>query len=172
MHAEAKICTHICANPSSPRRASLDIRVDAQAFLRKAVPYVAEVLTAGKDLVRLNDRITRVKEARTTLVYLHGIQHELGDERISVLRNKWSWYVRRTGLWCAVEVTKRNCAIFKRSWREERLDKAVLRNQSLGNNPEHLCQDFTDRVNTPVLRLIKRLVRGRVDSFVLYSSQN
>ncbi|SRR6266702_2509667 len=163
------ICTHICANPSSPWRASLDCSVNTQPFLRKAQPQIAEVLPACEDLVRLNDSIARVKETRTTLLQLHAIQDELHNKRISVLRDKWLWYVRLGELGCTVEVTKRNRAIFERKWREERLDEAVLRNQPLGDDPEYLCPDLTDRVDPPVLGLIECLVRGRIDRFVLHN---
>src|ERR1700677_951287 len=105
------ICvTHICANTSSPRRATLNFSVNTQTFLRKAMPDIAEVLSAREDLVRLDDRIARVKETRTTLLQLHAIQHELYNERISVLRNKWPWDVGGGKLRHAVEVTERNCA--------------------------------------------------------------
>lgn len=122
------ICTHICANPSTPGRASLNGSVNTQPFLCKAQPQIAEVLPACEDLVRLDDRIARVKEARTTLLHLHAVQHELHDKRISVLRDKWLWYIRRGELWHTVEVTERDCAIFERKRREERLNEAVLHN--------------------------------------------
>lgn len=113
------ICTHICANSSSPRRATLDISVDTQTFLRKAVPYITEVLPASEDLVRLDDRIARVKETGTTLLQFHGVHYELYNERISVLRNKWLWCVRGRELRYAVEITERNRAIFeRRRWEE------------------------------------------------------
>jgi uncharacterized protein YecE (DUF72 family) len=131
------------------------------------VPNIAEVLAACEDLVRLDDSIARVKEARTTLLQLHGVQHELYDERISVLRYKWPWYVRGCELRHAVEVTERNRAVFERGGWEERLREAVLLDQALGNNPENLSPHFADGVNAPVLGPIERLVRGRIDRFVL-----
>lgn len=135
------------------------------------MPDIAEVLSAREDLVRLDDRIARVKETRTTLLQFHAIQHKLYNERISVLRNKWPWDVRGGELRHAVEVTERNRAIFERRRWEERLDEAVLLNQSLGNDPEDLCPDFTDSVNPPVLGPIERLVRGRIDRLILQSGQ-
>lgn len=167
----AMICTHICANSSSPRRATLNISVDTQTFLGKAVPYVTEVLPACEDLIRLDDRIARVKETGTTRLQFHGVQHELYNERISVLRNKWPWSVRGRELRHAVEVTERNRAIFERSRWEEGLDEAVLLNQALGNNPKNLRPDLADSVNPPVLGPIERLVRGRINRIILKSGQ-
>lgn len=164
-------CTHICANPSSPRRATLNCSVNTQSLLRKAQPQFAEVLPAGEHLVRLYDRIARIKETRTTLLQLHAVQHKLHNERISVFRDEWLWYVRGGELWYTVEITEGNGAIFERRRWEKRFNEAVLRNQTLGNNPKHLCPDFTDSVNPPVLGLIERLVRRRIDRIVLRSGQ-
>ena len=84
-----------------------------------------------------------------------------------MLRDKRPWYVPGGKLWHAVEIADRNCAIFERKRREERLNEAMLRNQPLGNDPEYLCPDLTDSVNPPVLGLIERLVCGWVDSCIL-----
>jgi hypothetical protein len=43
----------------------------------------------------------------------------------------------------------------------------VLLDEALGDDPKHLCPDFTDSVDTEVSRLVKGLVGRGVDGLVL-----
>jgi len=90
----AKVVTHVCADSSSPRSTSLDRRVHPQAFLRKAQPQITEVLSTCQDLVGLDNRVTGFEETRAALLQLHGIQNELNDQRIAVLRHEWLGSIR------------------------------------------------------------------------------
>ena len=68
--------THILADTSSPRSASLNRRVRSQSFLRKSQPQFTGILAARQHLVGLDNGITGLKEARPALLQLQSIEHK------------------------------------------------------------------------------------------------
>jgi hypothetical protein len=67
----------------------------------------------------------------------------------------------------AIEVSFRNGPVGQwRRW-EQVFGIAVLDDQALADNPQNLGPNLANGVDTPVPRLVKRLVRGRVDGLVL-----
>jgi hypothetical protein len=89
-----------------------------------------------------------------------------------VLRHELLGRISRRRLGRAVEVADGDRAILEGKGREERLGEAMLLDQSLTDDPKDLCPDFADCVDTPVPGLVECLVRGRVDGFILRSSQH
>jgi hypothetical protein len=57
-----------------------------------------------------------------------------------------------------IEISLRNSPVLKRLGRVERVGVSMNGDETLVDNPEHLGPDFTDGVDTPVLRLIEGLV--------------
>lgn len=88
-----------------------------------------------------------------------------------MLRHELLGRIGRRRLGRAVKVADRDRAILEGKGREERLGETMLLDQPLTNDPKDLCPDFADGVNSPVPGLVECLVRGRVDGFVLWSSQ-
>jgi hypothetical protein len=89
-----------------------------------------------------------------------------------VLRHELTCRARQKRLRRTVEVTKRDTAVFEGKRWEERLDETVLSDQSLRNDPKNLCPDLTNRVDSPVPRLVECLVRGRINGIVLRRSKS
>jgi hypothetical protein len=166
-----KAATHVCADSSSPRSTSLNLRIYPEALLRESQPKIAEILATRQDLIGLDDGIAGLEEAGTALLELHRIHYELNNQRISVLRHKLLWSIGRRRLGHTVKVADGNRAVFEGKRREERLDKAMLFDQPLRNNPKYLCPDLADCVNSPVSGLVECLVRGWIDGIVLRGGQ-
>jgi hypothetical protein len=83
----------------------------------------------------------------------------LGDKRLALARcGIFSW---------AVEITLGDGAIGQGLRREQALREAVFGDQLVGEDPEHLSPHLANGVDTPVPRLVERLVSGGVDSVVL-----
>lgn len=84
-----------------------------------------------------------------------------------MFRHKLPWRARRRRIRHTVEIADWDCAIFERKWWEKRLSEAVLLDQPVSNDPEDLCPHLANRVNSPVSRLVKCLVRGGINAFIL-----
>jgi hypothetical protein len=78
----------------------------------------------------------------------------LGNERL----------LARTG---AIEISLRDSPVSAGGRREEVVREAVLLDEPLRDDPEHLRPDLADGVDTEVSRLVEGLVRRRVDGLVL-----
>ncbi len=84
-----------------------------------------------------------------------------------MLRHEWLRLAVREVLLLAVEIAFGDGAVLERLRREEIVDEAVLLDEALGDDPEQLRPNFTDRVDTPVAGLVEGLVGRRIDGLVL-----
>lgn len=162
------IKSHVGANSSAPWRTAINTSILTQTTLRKANPEIAEVLTAGEDLVGLDDRITSVEERRHALLELHAIKHELDNERVAVLGYKRTAVAEPVELRGLIEIAFGDRAVFESQRREERVSVAVFVDEPLGDDPEYLCPNLADGMYTPVARFVQCLIRRRVNSLVLF----
>ena len=103
--------THILADTSSPRSASLNRRVRSQSFLRKSQPQFTGILAARQHLVGLDNGITGLKGARPALLQLHSIEHK-PHQGVTVFRHKLTCRACQKRLRETVEVTE-DTAVFE-----------------------------------------------------------
>jgi hypothetical protein len=68
--------THVGPESSTPRCTAINSSIRSKSPLGEAQPQFTEVLTAGEELVSLNDGIASVEERGTTLLELHSVQYE------------------------------------------------------------------------------------------------
>ena len=130
------------------------------------MPELAEVLTPGERLVGSDDGITCVEERRAAWLKLHAVEDELDDKGVAVLGDERLGIALRIVLACPVEVALGDRTILKGLGREEVVDEAVLLDQALRDDPQHLRPDLANGVHAPVTGLVKCLVGRWVDSLV------
>jgi len=152
----------ISADTSTPRCRANDGSRRAHAAIREPAPQLTCVLSAGEELVSLDDGITRVEERRATRLELHPVNDELQQQRVSMLGDQRACRVRSL----LVEIAEGNGAVLECGGREECSGEPVLGDELLLDDPEDLGPDFTDGVNTPVTSSVEDLVSRRVDSRV------
>jgi hypothetical protein len=66
-----------------------------------------------------------------------------------------------------IEVTLWYGSVLEGCRREQCVGIAVLVDELLRHDPEDLCPNFTNGVDTPVTRLVKGLVRRRINGLIL-----
>jgi hypothetical protein len=155
------------SDSSTPWGPAFNASVGTETALRESFPKRTVVLTAGEDLVGLDDGVTSLEERRPARLQLHAIEDELSNEGVSVLGNERLGGTVDLVFAGAVEVTGRDGAILFGQRREEGIRELVLLDEFLGDNPEDLSPDLTNGVHTPVTRLVEGLVRRGVDGDVL-----
>ena len=134
-----------------------------ETTLGKCLPQQAVVFSVGEDLVRLDDRVPRLKEARSARLELHTVNHELDDERVAVTGDKALGLAVGGELLRPVEVVRGHAAVLERHGWEECVGPSVLANQLVRDDKEDLRPDLADGVNAPVATLVKGAIRRRVD---------
>ena len=155
------------SDSSTPWRPAFNASVGTETALRESFPKRTVVLTAGEDLVGLDDSVTSLEERRPARLQLHAVENELSNEGVSVLGNERLGGTVDLVFAGAVEVTSGDGAIFFGQRREEGIRELVLLDEFLGDNPKDLSPDLTNGVHTPVTRLVEGLVRRGVDGDVL-----
>ena len=135
--------------------------------MRESFPECTVVLTAGKDLVRLDDGIAGLEERRPARLQLHTVEDKLNHESVSVLWNERLGATVDIVIDGSVEVPSRDGAIVFRHRGEEGIRESVLLDKVLGDNPENLSPDLADGVYTPVTWFVEGFVCRGVNGNVL-----
>jgi hypothetical protein len=72
----------------------------------------------------------------------------------------------------SIEISLRNSSVLESLRRVERVGISVNGDKALVGDPEHLSPDFTDGMDTPVLRLVEGLVGRGVDGLILLAQHH
>ena len=155
------------SDSSTPWGPAVNTSIGTETTLGESFPECAFILTAGKDLVCLDDSIPSLEERRPTRLQLHTVDDKLNDKSISVLWNKRLGVTVNVVLAGSVEVPSGDGTVTFGCRGEEGIRESVLLDKLLGDNPEHLSPDFANGMYTPITWLVEGLVCRRVDGNVL-----